>query len=104
MSRGLRYFMFTLAAELKMTVAELGARMSSVELQEWIAYQSITGCLDSRQRGDLAAGIISSTIANAHRSSNSRSFSPHDFMPYYEKPKQTPKQALDKLKLKMGIK
>jgi hypothetical protein len=50
--------MFMLAAELKMTVAELGDRMSSRELQEWIAYQSITGCLDSRQRGDLSAGVI----------------------------------------------
>jgi len=97
-------FMFTLAAELKMTVAELGNRMSSIELQEWIAYQSITGCLDSRQRGDLGAGIVASTVANAHRSSNSKSFSPHDFMPYFEVTKQTPQQALEKIKRQMGVK
>ena len=96
--------MFTLAAELKMTVAELGDRMSAQELQEWIAYQSITGCLDSRQSGDLGAGIVASTVANAHRSSNSKSFSPHDFMPYYEAPKQNPQQALEQLKQKMGVK
>ena len=96
--------MFMLAAELKMTVAELGNRMSSIELQEWVAYQSITGCLDSRQRGDLGAGIVASTIANAHRTSNSKSFNPHDFMPYYEKPKQTPQQAIEKLKRQMGVK
>ena len=96
--------MFMLAAELKMTVAELGDRMSSRELQEWIAYQSIVGCLDSRQRGDLGAGIVASTVANAHRTSNSKSFNPHDFMPYYEKPKQTPQQAIEKLKRQMGVK
>ena len=96
--------MFMLAAELKMTVAELGNRMSSIELQEWVAYQSITGCLDSRQRGDLGAGIVASTIANAHRTINSKSFNPHDFMPYYEKPKQTPQQAIEKLKRQMGVK
>jgi len=97
-------FMFTLAAELKMTVAELGDRMSSRELQEWIAYQGIVGCLDSRQRGDLAAGIVASTVANAHRSSRSRSFTPQDFMAYVEKPKQSPQQALEKLKRERGIK
>ena len=96
--------MFMLAAELKMTVAELGNRMSSIELQEWVAYQSITGCLDSRQRGDLGAGIVASTVANAHRTSNSKSFNPHDFMPYYEKPKQTPQQAIEKLKRQLGVK
>ena len=78
--------------------------MSSRELQEWIAYQSITGCLDSRQRNDLGAGIVASTVANAHRSSNSKSFSPHDFMPYYEAPKQNPQQALEQLKRQMGVK
>ena len=97
--------MFMLAAELKMTVAELGDRMSSKELQEWIAYQSITGCLDSRQRGDLCAGIVASTVANANRSSrSSKSFSPQDFMPYVEVKKQTPERALQKLKQQMGIK
>lgn len=30
--------MFKLAAELGMTVAELGRRMSGVELMEWVAY------------------------------------------------------------------
>ena len=92
-----------LAAELKMTVAELGDRMSSRELQEWIAYQSITGCLDSRQRNDLGAGIVASTIANSNRSSNSKSYSPQDFMPYVEVKKQTPERALQKLKQQMGI-
>ena len=100
----MRFFMFTLAAELKMTVAELGDRMSSRELQEWIEYQGIVGCLDSRQRGDLAAGIVASTVANAHRSSRSPSFSPQDFMPFVEKPKQSPHQALEKLKRERGIK
>jgi hypothetical protein len=96
--------MFTLAAELKMTVAELGDRMSAQELQEWIEYQGIVGCLDSRQRADLGAGIVASTVANAHRSGRSQSFSPQDFMPYVDKPKQTPQQAIEKLKRERGIK
>ena len=96
--------MFMLAAELKMTVAELGDRMSSRELQEWIEYQGIVGCLDSRQRADLGAGIVASTVANAHRSGRSQSFSPQDFMPYVEKKKQTPHQAIEKLKRERGIK
>ena len=78
--------------------------MSSQELQEWIAYQSIVGCLDSRQRGDLGAGIVASTVANANRSSrSSKSFSPQDFMPYVEVKKQMPERALQKLKQQMGI-
>lgn len=97
-------FMFMLAAELKMTVAELGDRMSSRELQEWIEYQGIVGCLDSRQRADLGAGIVASTVANAHRSGRSQSFSPQDFMPYVDKPKQTPQQVIEKLKRERGIK
>lgn len=97
-------FMFMLAAELKMTVAELGDRMSSQELQEWIEYQGIVGCLDSRQRADLGAGIVASTVANAHRSGRSQSFSPQDFMAYVEKKKQTPQQAIEKLKRERGIK
>ena len=97
-------FMFMLAAELKMTVAELGDRMSSRELQEWIEYQGIVGCLDSRPRTDLGAGIVASTVANAHRSGRAQSFSPQDFMPYVDKPKQTPQQAIEKLKRERGIK
>jgi len=96
--------MFMLAAELKMTVAELGDRMSAQEFQEWIEYQGIVGCLDSRQRADLGAGIVASTVANAHRSGRSQSFSPQDFMPYVDKPKQTPQQAIEKLKRERGIK
>lgn len=97
-------FMFTLAAELKMTVAELGDRMSSRELQEWIEYQGIVGCLDSRQRADLGAGIVASTVANAHRSGRSQSFSPQDFMAYVDKPKIDPSASLKKLKHQMGVK
>ena len=78
--------------------------MSSQELQEWIEYQGIVGCLDSRQRADLGAGIVASTVANAHRSGRSQSFSPQDFMPYVEKKKQTPHQAIEKLKRERGIK
>ena len=39
-------------------------------------------------RGDLQAGIVASTIANANSGKGSKTFQPADFMPLMEKPKQ----------------
>ena len=39
-------------------------------------------------RGDLQAGIVASTIANANSGKGSRTFQPVDFMPLMEKPEQ----------------
>ena len=36
-------------------------------------------------RADLRAGIIASTVANAHRDPKKSPFKPQDFMPDYEK-------------------
>ena len=36
-------------------------------------------------RGDLRAGIVASTIANAHRSKGKRAFKPSEFMPEFGK-------------------
>lgn len=83
-----------------MTVGEIGERMSALELTEWIAYNRIEPI--GPQRADLAAGIVASTVANAHRSKGP-SFKPQDFMAYVEKPKKTPLDALNELKRTLGV-
>lgn len=71
------------------TVAELLARISSAELSEWMAYDSIDPI--GKDRGDMQAGIISMVVANSSGAKNEgRAFSPADFMPYVEKKKINP--------------
>ena len=65
-----------------MTVRELLQRMDSRELSEWLAYDQTEPI--GAVRGDLNAGIISSTIANCHRGKNQQAFSPVDFMPLHK--------------------
>jgi hypothetical protein len=62
-----------------MTVRELLARIDSKELAEWMVYYSLDPF--GNERGDLQAGIIASTVANAN-SGKGRAFQPSDFMPY----------------------
>ena len=62
-----------------MTVRELLQRIDSRELTEWIAYDTVEPI--GAVRTDLAAGIISSTVANCHRGKNTQAFTPMDFMP-----------------------
>jgi len=71
-----------------MTVRELLARTSSRELSEWMAYEKITGPLDSRLRADIGAGIIASTVANS--SGSKKKLKPTDFIPRWFKRKRTP--------------
>mgnify|MGYP003645784528 FL=1 len=68
------------------TVRELLARIDSHELSEWMAFYSLDPFGDVR--GDLQAGIVASTIANANSGKGSRTFQPADFMPLMEKPEQ----------------
>ena len=65
-----------------MTVRELLQRMDSRELSEWLAYDQIEPI--GAVRGDLNAGIISSTIANCNRGKNQKVFTPADFMPLHK--------------------
>ncbi len=67
-----------------MTVRELLQRIDSKELSEWIAYDTVEPI--GAVRTDLAAGIISSTIANCHRGKNTQAFTPKDFMPLQSSP------------------
>lgn len=68
-----------LALQMRMTLAELGRRMSSAELSEWMAYDSIEP-IDHARRMELAAGIIASTLANCNLKRGAKAMRPSDFM------------------------
>lgn len=88
MDRPERQFYFRLAGFLGLPVRELLARTSSRELSEWMAYERITGPLDTRLRGDISASIISATVANSGGSK--RKLKPADFLPKWFKRKRSP--------------
>ena len=67
-----------------MTVAELGERMSSRELGEWIAFARCEPFGDAR--ADLRAGIIASAVVNVHRSKKDDALRPDAFMPDFYRP------------------
>lgn len=64
--------------------------MSSRELTEWMAYERVTGPLDERLRGDIAAGVIAATVANS--SGAKRKATPADFLIKWFKRKKTPQE------------
>lgn len=73
-----------------MTVRGLLASISSHELSEWMAYERVTGPLDSRLRGDISAGIIAATVANS--SGSKKRLKASDFIPRWFKRKPTPQE------------
>ncbi|GHF73903.1 phage tail assembly protein T [Streptomyces thermodiastaticus] len=66
-----------------MPVRELLARTTSRELAEWMAYERLTGPLDSRLRGDIQAAIVAATVANSQRAKGG-ALKPADFLPEWE--------------------
>ncbi len=54
--------------------------MTSREITEWIAYDSLepVGAL----RGDVQAALVAATVANCHRASKSKPFRIADFLPF----------------------
>ena len=58
--------------------------VSSREFSEWMVYYELDPF--GEERGDLRAGIVASTIANANRDPKKRrkAFTPADFMPKFE--------------------
>lgn len=54
--------------------------MPSAELTEWAAFEEIEGPLGAA-RGDIQAGIISATIANALKGKKGKRHKPKDFIP-----------------------
>ena len=67
------------------TVAELLAGISSRELTDWMAFDSISPIGD--WRGDLAAAQIAAVLAEVNRDRKARSkpFTPRDFLPFAER-------------------
>lgn len=64
--------------------------ISSRQFSDWLAWYTHEPF--GELRADLQAGIIASTINNRMRNKGERARPPTEFMPYYEKPEQTPEQ------------
>lgn len=64
-----------------MSPDEVLDKHSSYRLSQWVAFLSLYP--QGAVRGDLQAGIIASTVANAHRGKNGRRYKPDDFMPKF---------------------
>lgn len=62
-------------------------RTSSFEITEWMAYEQLTGPLDTRLRGDISASIVAATVANSQGAK--RKLKPGDFIPTWFKRKKT---------------
>lgn len=67
-----------------MTVAELDARISSRELSEWMAYETVTGPLAHR-RGDIQAATVAAVVANSQKSKRAKKSKISDFVIDYDK-------------------
>jgi len=65
-------------------------RLTCAEWCEWLAFFSLEPFGD--ERADLRAGIVASTISNRLRSKGEKALQPHEFMPYYTAPQQTPEE------------
>lgn len=67
--------------------------MDSRELAEWQAYAQLDPF--GNARGDLRAGIVASTFANAHRDQKKRKkpFTAQEFMPEFAQAKRQPQQT-----------
>ena len=71
-----------------MTVAELGARMSSMEFSEWRAFAAEEPFGPLRE--DERAGVIASMLANPYRAKGREPFVPADFFPSLREPVPPP--------------
>lgn len=71
-----------------MSINEVLAKHSSRQLTEWMAYEKITGPLDARLRGDIAAGIVAAAMANAQGAKPKLAAA--DFVPTWFKRRRTP--------------
>lgn len=67
-----------------MTRGELLDKLSSREIAEWQAYDSLDPI--GGRRGDIQAGVVASTVANVFRSNDSKAYGPADFMPQFGAP------------------
>jgi len=64
-------------------------------LTEWQAYYELEPF--GPERADMNAAVISSTIANVNRDSNSQAFSVEDFMPKFGETSSHKKQSVEEM-------
>lgn len=69
-----------------MTVAELLARISSLELSEWAAYYGIEPW--GAERDNLHAGIVASATVNLWRSDSDNPVRPQDYILHFGEPEE----------------
>lgn len=80
-----------------MLPSELLERATSRDLTELMAYYEMEPF--GAWRGDLAAGIVASTIANVYRKKGAPAFKPEDFMPKFRGLEDGPKkQSVEEMK------
>lgn len=72
--------------------------MSWPQFTAWMSYANVQPFGD--RRADLRAGIIASTIANAHRDPRKPALQPSDFMPFSERSDNGPKPLTSKRKFR----
>jgi hypothetical protein len=85
-----------------MTVAQLLAGISSLELSEWAAYYELEPW--GEERDDLRAGIVASTVANTARNAKKRRrpFKAQEFMPQFDRAEQGWERQLEVAKVMAG--
>ena len=85
------------------SVRECKQNVDSREFTRWIAYYSINPF--GEYRGDVQAGIIAATIANAnpYRGKNAKPLQPSDFFPKWDKKQEAKKEKRDPVKVEFDI-
>lgn len=78
-----------------MPVQEMLERTSSRELSEWQAYEKVTGPL-GQERDDTLAALVALVVANSAGSKKKLKLS--DFLPTWDRPRQTPDQQSDTIR------
>lgn len=77
-----------------MTVAELGRRMSSAELTEWMAYAALEPF--GPRREDLRAGLVTATLYNVNQGKRGRFFHGEEFLGLTEPVETGPQDITEK--------
>lgn len=87
-----------------MTAAELGERITGLELLEWAAFERVEGPIGNL-RGDVQAGVIASLLANVNRKKGAKQFKIDDFIPEWDTPEAeelTPEQQRERVFAALG--
>lgn len=72
--------------------------MSAAEVAEWIAYERVNGPMLAHERLEVMFAALCSLLARA----NGHDTSPEDFLPFREKPAQTPEAMIATLESILG--